>query len=622
MAAETQSIVALNIGSQRIGMAVFEPSRTGGAVLKAYESTSILADPSTEMSRIPQVRVAVGELVQRLKVGKSKVRYAISGQAVFTRFVKLPPLGDENIEQIVTFEAQQHVPFPINEVVWDYQLLESGGEKEVVLVAIKGDALDEINNAVNHAGVSTAEIDIAPMALYNAFRQAVPDLQVPSLLIDIGAKTTNLLYVDGPRFFTRSIAIGGVSLTTSIGKEYGIPFAEAEAQKVQHGLVALGGGHTEQLDEAIAALAMTLRNALSRLPAEIARTTNYYRSQHGGSAPQRVFLAGGSANLPYVKEFFEEKLRLPVEFFNPLAAISVAKGVDVERIQREAHMMGELVGLGLRGTGKAAIHIDLVPASVASSRASERRRPFLIAAAATLVAGAAAFGFLKHAAAGKAAERATELDGRRETLQRLETPLRKLGQTENQLRAIAAGYTATERDHRFWLDLIEELKHGMTSDALWVVELEPLVGFDPAAPKPADPQAKLGGQVIRDDFARTPYGATSLVSVKPVEEAPEPAQRGRRKGPPPAPKVPQINALRVRGLWRQNPEGAKVVNQALTKLREKPACFRFNFPNAKGEEKPLSDEQLILFCTTTSEKGEFALPFEIVLPLARSVPFK
>jgi len=141
MAADSQSTVALNIGSQRIGMAVFEPSKGGGLVLKAYESSTILADPATEMSRIPQVQLAVNELVQRLKVGKGKVRYAISGQAVFTRFVKLPPLEDDNIEQIVTFEAQQHVPFPINEVVWDYQLIRGGetGEIDVMLAAIKAE---------------------------------------------------------------------------------------------------------------------------------------------------------------------------------------------------------------------------------------------------------------------------------------------------------------------------------------------------------------------------------------------------------------------------------------------------------------------------------------------------
>jgi len=583
MAADSQSIVALNIGSQRIGMAVFEPSKSGGIVLKAYDSTTILADPATEMSRIPQIKVAVSELVQRLKVGKSKARYAISGQSVFIRFAKLPPLGEENIEQIVTFEAQQHVPFPINEVVWDYQLLETGEEKEVALVAIKSDSLDEINDAVNEAGVGTAEIDVAPMALYNAMRRAVADLTEPTLLIDIGAKTTNLLYIEGSKFFTRSVAIGGVSLTTAISKEYGISFADAEAQKVTNGLVALGGGHTEQLDESTAALAMTLRNALSRLPSEIARTTNYYRSQHGGSAPKRILLAGGGANLPYVKEFFEEKMRLPVEFFNPLAAVAVAKGLDVDRIQHEAHMMGELVGLGLRGVGKAAVNIDLVPARVEEERAAERRRPFLIGTAAVLIAGAVAFGFYKNSAAKKAELLVDEIEGQVDNILPYESGLKKLNAEQQRFHTMADGYVGLEDSHGYWVDLLEELKEGMGSDALWIVDLSPLVGYDPVA-KPTDARAKPKlPMVVRKDFEKTPFGATSLINVAPVKST-QPGARPRpgRRGANQAKKLPEINAILIKGLWRQNPDGAKVVNKALEKLRENAHSFRFIVTDAKA----------------------------------------
>ena len=150
--ADTQTSVALNIGSQRISMAVFEIAKNGTLVLKGYESQTINADPAQEASRLTQTRIAIADLAKSLKVSKLKARYAISGQSVFTRFVKLPPLQDDNIEQLVTFEAQQHVPFPLNEVVWDYELIDGAAEKEVVIVAIKGDALDEINAAVNDSG--------------------------------------------------------------------------------------------------------------------------------------------------------------------------------------------------------------------------------------------------------------------------------------------------------------------------------------------------------------------------------------------------------------------------------------------------------------------------------------
>jgi len=612
--AESPATVALNIGSQRIGMAVFETAKNGSLVLKAYDSESIVADPALDASRISQTRVAVADLAQRLKVGKSKVRYAISGQSVFTRFVKLPPLQDDNIEQLVTFEAQQHVPFPINEVVWDYELIESPGEKEVVIVAIKGDALDEINAAVNDSGMSTAEVDVAPMALYNAFRAAYGEPTETVLLIDIGAKTSNLLYIEGRRFFTRSIPVGGSAVTAAIAKEYGIPYSEAEHQKVSNGLVALGGGHTEQLEETVAALAMVIRTALTRLPAEIARTTNYYRSQHGGSAPQRIVLAGGGANLPYTLEFFQEKLNLPVEFFNPLRALSVGKNVDPSILEREAHLMGELIGLGLRGIGKSAINIDLVPAVVEQSRAADRRKPFLIGAAAVVLLGVGAWAAMQNIAATKAADEQRKMAETQTTLAPLEGQISGLLKKENSIHEIATGYTSAEADHAFWYNLLSEVRGAMASDAIWITDLEPLHAYNPI---PADPKIPNSQPVVRGDFATAAYGSSGLSDIK--VEAPA-AKRGSKAQAAPN-GVVTANAVRLRGFWRENPKSQNLISDLLQRLRDQPGNFRFTAKNAAGKEEPLRDEQ-ILKVSVAGQGSELAFPFEITLPLAREVVVK
>lgn len=612
--ADTPTSVAINIGSQRISMAVFEQSKSGGLLLKAYDTETISADPAMDASRVSQSRVAINDLASRLKVGKVKARYAISGQAVFTRFVKLPPLQDDNIEQLVTFEAQQHVPFPLHEVVWDYELIDAAAEKEVVLVAIKSDSLDEINAAVNDSGLGTAEVDIAPMALYNAFRSTYGKLEEPVLLIDIGAKTSNLLYIEGSRFFTRSIPIGGAAITAAIAKEYNVSFAEAEHQKISNGLVALGGGHTEQLDEAVAALAMVIRNALTRLPAEIARTTNYYRSQHGGSAPRRVLLAGGGANLPYTLEFFNEKLNLPVEYFNPVRNLAVGKGVDAAVIQREGHLMGELVGLGLRGIGKSEINIDLVPAVVEQARAADRRKPLLIATAAVLLAGIAGWAALQNVAAANAAEAARTMVDQRDTLAPVKTQIDGLLKREAELRKIAAAYVSVEADHAYWMDLINELRNAFASDAVWITDFEPLMDYNPLQPEGAKNQPAKAGQgkpLVKADFASAKYGTSS--SLAPQGDQPALA-----------------NAIRIRGFWRENPRSQNVVSELLKNLREKSTSFRFTAeppPSAdarpsrnapKSEPVTLSDEQ-ILDITVSGAPGEFGLPFEITLPLARKV---
>ena len=182
-------------------MGVFEASKSGRLTLQKYDSTSILADPAAEMARLPQIRVAISELIDRLDISKStKLHYSISGQSVFTRFIKLPPIEDDNIQQLVAFEAQQHVPFPIEEVIWDWQLLDSNStDKEVALVAIKGDSLNDLNDIVTDTGLRTIDVDASPMALYNALLYNYPELEETTLLIDIGAKTCNLIYLEGKK---------------------------------------------------------------------------------------------------------------------------------------------------------------------------------------------------------------------------------------------------------------------------------------------------------------------------------------------------------------------------------------------------------------------------------------
>lgn len=620
--ADHQTTVTLNIGSQRISMAVFETSKSGGLILKAYDSTTLLADPATESMRMPQTRLAILELAQKLKVGKCKVRYALSGQSVFTRFVKIPPLDSDNIEQLVTFEAQQQLPFPIDTVVWDYELLEGGsGDTEVAMVAIKSDALDEINSCVIGAGMSTAEIDVAPMALYNAFCNAYYDVSEPVLLIDVGAKTSNLLYIEGKRFFTRSIPVGGAALTTAIAKEYGINFAEAEGQKVHNGMVTLGGGHTSHLDESVAALGTVIRNALTRLPTEIARTTNFYRSNHGGNAPRRVVLAGGGANLPYAKEFFEEKLGLPVEYFNPMQNVLVAKGVNTEVIQKEAHMMGELVGLGLRAIGKTSINIDLVPSSVEAEREAEKRRPILIASAALLVVGFMVYAFFSSRAASKADEKVVELERLKQELSATAKPIEKLLLKEKEAVAAASTYVSVKEAQYFWPGLLTDLREHFTSEFTWVTDLEPIANYDPN--KADQAKVKNGDSVVKEDLSAG-YGTSALINVKTVgAKAPKKAPPGKQASAPPS-LVPTVNAIRIRGLWRDNDNKQDAVNKLLKDLRNSNSpYFSFTTKGAGGKEEPLKDEQLIKKLTAIAEaEEEYAWPFEIVIPLSQPMPIR
>src|SRR5256714_2515490 len=215
-------LMTLNVGSQTIGLAEFRVQPHGSLVLLNYRFRETQLDPVTGERRdahvaMHETAVALREMMHEMHVNRGPVNYAVPAQSVFARFVKLPALDAEKIDKIISFEAQQNVPFPIDQVVWDYQLVGGGmGEQiEVVIVAIKRDLLDEINNTVEETGLRTRIVGVASMGLYNAFRYSYPEFAECSLLLDIGARTTNVLFIEPGRFFLRSIPLGGSAITAA-----------------------------------------------------------------------------------------------------------------------------------------------------------------------------------------------------------------------------------------------------------------------------------------------------------------------------------------------------------------------------------------------------------------------
>jgi type IV pilus assembly protein PilM len=387
-------IISLNLGSQTIGLAEFQAHANGGLVLSGQRSREILTDAADESARNAQIERALREMMGELQLNGGRVNYAVAAQSVFARFVKLPAVEEEKIERIIGFEAQQNVPFPIDEVVWDYQLVGGGAEEQiqVVLVAIKADLLEAINSAVESVGLHTAVVDVATMALYNAFRYNYADLTGCSLLVDIGARTTNLLFIESGKIFSRSVPIGGSSISSTIAKEFDEPIGAAEFRKKRDGFVSLGGAYAEPSDPDVARVSKIVRNTMTRLHAEIMRSISHYRAQQQGGQPDKVFLCGGTASTPYMREFFHEKLQTPVEFFNPLRNVAVAQNVVASEVARSAHLLGELVGLALRSATTCPMELNLRPASVVRAHELEKRRPILIMAAACFVLGLIGWG--------------------------------------------------------------------------------------------------------------------------------------------------------------------------------------------------------------------------------------
>src|SRR5213596_1939604 len=225
---------------------------------------------------------------------------------------------------------------------------------------------------------------MASMGLYNAFCYNYTNLQGCSLLVDIGARTTNVLFIESGRIFSRSLPLGSSAITAAIAKEFGESFAAAETRKNRDAFVALGGA-AEPADPNVGRVSKIARSTMTRLHAELMRSVTHYRAQQQGNRPARIYLCGGGAGMPYMREFFHEKFQVPIEFFNPLQHVTVSESAPMQDVASSAHLLGELVGLALRSVTVCPVELNLRPATVVRRHDLEKRRLFFVAAAACIL---------------------------------------------------------------------------------------------------------------------------------------------------------------------------------------------------------------------------------------------
>src|SRR2546422_4934586 len=239
----TKSFLCLDFGAGSLKVAEFEPNENGTLRLKQFGIKPLGFEGSQDAARERVILKAIQELFAEKAFGSKNVNVCAPGFHVFSKFVKLPPVDTSKVTQIIQYEAQQNVPFPLEEVVWDYQILGTTptGELEVLLVAIKADVVEGLFRTADAAGLRVQLVDVSPAALCNAFRYNYGDLEGCTMLLDIGAKTSNLLFFEKGKVYSRGINIGANSITQDFAAESKLKFPEAERLKVEQGFVSLGG---------------------------------------------------------------------------------------------------------------------------------------------------------------------------------------------------------------------------------------------------------------------------------------------------------------------------------------------------------------------------------------------
>jgi hypothetical protein len=278
------------------------------------------------------------------------------------------------------------------------------------------------------------------------------------MLLDIGAKTSNLLFFEKGKVFSRSINLGANSITQDFINESKLKFDAAEKIKIDEGFVSLGGAYEEPENAHQAAISKIARQFMTRLHIQVNQTMQFYRGQQGGSAPVRLFLSGGASVMPYTAQFFAEKLNVPVEYFNPLRNVDIDPSINLEELQHVAHSLGEVVGLGLRNLAHCPVELNLMPASTLKWQSFNQKKPYFIASVLSLVAVVAAMGFLFDKLAGVKKANLDKIQGEVQPLQVKSEQFRKAYRDLETTKKNSDQVLGWINDRYYWGDVMTEVR--------------------------------------------------------------------------------------------------------------------------------------------------------------------
>jgi len=465
---KSKSFLCIDFGATTLKVAEFEPNETGSLRLKNYALRDMGQAAFGEGEREAVLLQTLQDVLAEGVRGGFKanvINVCAPGFQVFSKFVKLPPTDPGKVNQIIQYEAQQNVPFPLEEVVWDYQIMGTApsGELEVLLVAIKNEVVESLFHVGEQAGLEMRIADVSSATLCNAYRFNYGDSEECVMLLDIGARTSNLLFFEGGRVYSRSINIGANSITQDFATEANMTWEDAEKMKIEEGFVSLGGAYEEPSNPQQALISKIARQVMTRLHIQMNQTIQFYRGQQGGAAPTKLYLAGGASLLPYTAQFFQEKLTITVEYFNPFRNIQIDPEISLEDMAKVAHQFGEVVGLGIRNLAQCPVELNLLPASHLKQQQFNAKRLYFVGAVGGLLVTTVAFGWFYGWLAGRKQIALQELKAKMEPIKAKKSELDKA------LAEMTAATNKTQLYHEVlasrgqWSELLSSIQSVLTA---------------------------------------------------------------------------------------------------------------------------------------------------------------
>lgn len=362
----------INCGASHVSVAEFGTA-SGRLVLESFQMQELNYDYSVQENWLNALTFAL----KTMKVS-GKATIIAPSMLLLTKTIKIPHVEPDRRAEVIAFEAEKNIPYPIADVAWDYQIISDDGvETEIFLTSMKSSAADEFCAALTSVGVIPTSIEASSILDYNTWKYC--GLENDVIILNVGAKFSNMLIARDDGVFVRSIPVGGNALTQHIADSIGRNFETSEELKLRFFSISEHSGNSGAEHFTSAA-----KSVMQRIGIELKRSILNYRRTGRVATPKKIYLTGRASLLSGFAEYLAEDQKMSVEYLDALANVSVSPKVNQALLTSCSSQVSELVGEAVRMLMPDAMGVNLLPRHIVEETEFARKRPLMLLSAAIL----------------------------------------------------------------------------------------------------------------------------------------------------------------------------------------------------------------------------------------------
>ncbi|MFN7960805.1 MAG: type IV pilus assembly protein PilM [Thermoanaerobaculia bacterium] len=345
-----KGLVGLDIGSSAIKLVELKERKAGEYHLQRLGSEPLSPEAIVDGSIMDSSLVVdtIHRLTQSSGVKSGSFATSLSGHSVIIKKIQLPAMAPEELAESIQWEAEQYIPFDINDVRLDYVVLSEGepgrDNMEVLLVAVKRDKVNDYVSVISQAGKSPVLVDVDAFAVQNAYEVNYDVDPLRSVaLVNMGAAVTNInILARGATVFWRDLSFGGNQFTEALQREFNLSFEQAETLKKGDSVDRYSPQDAQSILDAVSA----------EMAEEIRKTFDFFSATSSEGAVEEIVLSGGCALTPNLQQVLADRFKVPTELMNPLRRIRYKESdFASEWLQSIAPTLAVAVGLAIRKVG-------------------------------------------------------------------------------------------------------------------------------------------------------------------------------------------------------------------------------------------------------------------------------